>query len=635
MDRLNRVRLGRSRRVMVALAVALALGACDGGTPDAEAEAEPAPVVAASEPAVPQGPEPASRKPLFGDLHIHTVASWDSFTFGNRLTLDDAYRFARGEKVTLAGNRPAQLARPLDFAAVTDHVEFFGASEACSDESHSAYATRSCQLMRDGDWAGLTDPKFGELYYAIPPQRTVESCSGEDCAEAVRAVWAKVRAAADAHYERGAFTTFVGYEYSPGVPVGGMVHRNIIFANQSVPELPLGMYELPVDAQLWEWLTDICTGACDVIAIPHNQNYSFGYSYGLERRDGKPYTVDDFRRRVAIERLSEMHQIKGNSECAPGLSTDEDCGFEQIWPVCEEGQTMACQLPGTTVRDGLGRGLKLEAETGVNPFKFGFIGSTDTHNGNPGQTDEWDYQGGSGLREDTVEKRLVPVLDARDGALRRNAGGLAGVWAEENTRESIFAAFKRRETFSTSGTRKHIRLFASFDYEDGLAGREDMIAHAYANGVPMGSDIEGGAGGRKLRLLVQAKRDPMSAPLARLQVVKVWLDGDTVREQTIDIACSDGLLPQNGVCPDNGARVDLSTCARSDDRGADELTALWEDDAFDAGQRAVYYARVLENPTCRWSSLQALADGRTPPAMSRVEPVVRERAWSSPVWYTP
>ncbi|MCP5431806.1 MAG: DUF3604 domain-containing protein [Alphaproteobacteria bacterium] len=639
------------RTLIGALSVATLLAACDerkdaetASPPATEAEAPPAPEPAAdptppAETALPSKTA-ADRVPLYGDLHVHSAASFDSYTFGNRVTQEDAYRFAHGEEVAIWGDRKVKLDRPLDFAGVTDHIEWWGVPDLCTDENSGVYDTDTCLALRDQDWGRLNGGKLGAGYSAIPPERAAGFCEGEEgmkrCNDLRAMVWDMTRTNAAKFYEPGKFTTFIGYEFTQPAPSGGHLHRNVIFANTHVPDEPKSTYDLVFDSELWRWLEEACTGACDVIAIPHNQNISWGYAFSLERRDGTPYTDEDLARRARIERIAEMFQIKGASECTVGvLTSDEECGFEQVFPVCAEGDKRGCQRFGSTARDGLKLGLKTEAERGVNPFKYGFIGSTDTHNATPGATEEATFPGGHGRRDASLETRLTPVPLGQSGFLRFNPGGLAAVWAEENTREAIFAAMKRRETFATSGGRMAVRVFASFGFPDGLDADPDRIAKAYAQGVAMGSDLPRGDGAPAL--LVEATRDPMSAPLAKIQIVKGWLDGEDMREQVFDIACSDGLSPdpETHQCPDNGAAVDMATCAYSADKGADAMTMLWRDPEFDAAKRAFYYARVLENPTCRWSTAQALADGREPPSADWVPPLIRERAWSSPVWYTP
>ncbi|MCP5431808.1 MAG: DUF3604 domain-containing protein [Alphaproteobacteria bacterium] len=579
----------------------------------------------------------SSSHPYFGELHVHTHVSMDAFIVGDRAnTPEDAYRFARGEEIEIFGGRKIRLARPLDFVAVTDHSESFAEFQICHDERWPGYTTDMCRRVRAGDgsvfglaWGGVA---------AWPARRLAPTCTGEECREAAKVTWSLMRDVADRFNEPGRLTTFIGYEYSPALTNGGMMHRNVIFANADVPDHAMSAFDVAMEDGLWAWLDDACTGSCDVVAIPHNMNYSWGLAFRLEKRDGKPYTDKDLSRRARYETVAEIFQIKGASECAVGLGApDEECAFNQLWPVCEGSETNLCEGQGSTIRGGLARGLEAEAENGLNPFKLGFIGSTDNHNAAPGSTDEWAYEGQGGALDDTVEKRLSvagrPDRKGSPAAAYYNPGGLAGVWAEENTRPAIFAALKRRQTFATSGPRLAIRLFAGDRLSNDLLAEANWPSMAYALGTAMGGDLPRGS--RAPTFLVEASRDPASAALFKVQIVKGWLENGVPQEAVVDIACAGGAAPdaKTGRCPDNGASVDLATCSRDEGVGVDAFQVAWTDPHFDPKARAYYYARVLENPTCRWSTLQAHADNREPPR--GLPATQRERAWSSPVWYSP
>ena len=379
-----------------------------------------------------------------------------------------------------------------------------------------------------------------------------------------------------------------------------------------------------------------------MVAIPHNPNLSGGLAF--DEFGWTPYTTEMLRLRAWAEPLVEIHQIKGNSECYRGLgTTDEECNFENYYPVCEPGQRSGCAHAPDFVRNALKTGLQLEADFGVNPFKFGFIASPDDHQSLPGAADEDDFtdkpvkfSSGGGL---AVIGRPRGWDEQADGGNISNPGGLVGVWAEANTREAIFDALRRRETFGNSGTRIHVRFFAGWDYPADLDARRDMVEAAYAGGVPMGSDLPAppaGDAGDGPRFVVWATKDPASANLQKVQIVKGWAEADgQTAEQVYDVACADGLAPDPVTrrCADNGARVNLSDCSHSAGLGAAELSTTWTDPDFDPALRAFYYVRVLENPTCRWTTHRALARGTAPPPSD--PPTVKERAWSSPIWYTP
>ena len=336
----------------------------------------------------------------------------------------------------------------------------------------------------------------------------------------------------------------------------------------------------------------------------------------------------------------EIFQAKGNSECRTDFGTnDEFCDYELLQKPCAEGETVGCMQPTSFVRNGLKMGLQLDKQLGFNPYQYGIIASTDTHNGTPGDTRETGYEGHQ-AGEATIKHRLTGGHRVKEGrgAINYNPGGLVGAWAEENTRASLFAAFKRRETFGTSGNRTRIRLFAGWDYPADAAQRPDAVSIAYAGGVPMGETLVVASDASAPDLLLWAAQDPDASPLQRLQVIKGWVDdsGQT-RERTYDVACSDGLAvdPETHRCPGNGATVDPSDCSVTGDAGDPQLAALWRDPDFDPAQRAFYYARVLENPACRWSTFDILAAGDSITPANPVPRVIQERAWSSPVWLQP
>jgi hypothetical protein len=313
-------------------------------------------------------------------------------------------------------------------------------------------------------------------------------------------------------------------------------------------------------------------------------------------------------------------------------TTDEECAYEQFFPLCEAGETMGCITPTSMVRDGLKRGLAMEAETGINAFKVGFIGSTDTHNANPGDAEEYDYRGSAGVFSSPAAKRLSTDNPKRTQLLR-NPGGLAAVWAHENTRDALFDSMKRREAYGTSGTRIQLRFFAGEAYSEAMLAAPDAIAQAYASGVPMGGDLRLPPDATPTFMVI-AQMDPMSVPLDRVQVIKGWLADGKAHERVTDVACSDGRQPGlRGRCPDLVAPVDLSNCSPSAGQGAGQLSAVWSDPDYDPAEHAFYYLRVLEIPTCRWSTYDALRLGQAPE--QDLPATQQERAWSSPIWSRP
>jgi|GEM_PF-8884 len=605
--------------------------------------------VLSEKPSVKEFHTPEQRQALFGDLHLHSSWSMDGYIFGNTNDPRDAYRFALGEEVPIAGGvGHHKLKVPLDFAAVTDHAETFGYAERCLFNAESEnYGSEACRLLREKD-LGIYFKGFKKLAMN-PPQHLEDICGdNQTCRESAKGPWQEMQRIAEEFYQPGKFTTFNAYEFTGNLADGGMLHRNVIFANHSVPQEALSAFDLHTSRELWEWLEASCTGDCDVITIPHNSNLAWGKTFSLQNVDGSDWTEADYRRREKLDRLVEIYQAKGNSECHTGVGTsDEFCNFEVLLKPCKEwqkdGEETACVRYNSFVRNGLKTGLQLEEKLGFNPYKYGIIASTDSHNGNPGGTQEDEYPGHHASIESTIEKRLRGGHKAKEGrgAVNYNPGGLAGVWAEENTREAIFAALKRKETFGTSGNRIRLRMFAGWDYADDLHTQANRVNLAYAGGVPMGGDLAGNPttlGNTAPKLMVLASRDPHGAPLQRLQIIKGWRDawGET-HETTYDIACSDGLSPdpETHRCASNGATVDLSDCSVSTDKGAAELTMVWRDPDFDPDQRVFYYARALENPSCRWSTHDQIASGGQITPITPVPETIQERAWGSPVWYTP
>ena len=464
------------------------------------------------------------------------------------------------------------------------------------------------------------------------------------CYERSTHLWHEIQRNADAFYQPGTFTTFPAYEFT-AMPAGiGHLHRVVIFEGEQVPEWGGGAAEMGHSPErLWEWLDAACTGECQVLAIPHNTNWSQGVAFAPRNTDGTPFTEEILTRRAKAEPLVEIFQIKGGSECHTGLGTaDEECGFELYYPACAPGQVASaaqdegCAFPADYVRNAWKTGLTVEAEHGINPFKYGVIASTDDHRSMAGATDEETFTskfGRMGGAADQRSGRIRPFGELFGGNIT-NPGGLAGVWAAENTREAIFAALNRREAFGTSGTRIRVRLFGGWTFPGDLHTRRDLVDEAYATGVPMGADLPTPpAAAEAPRFVVWATKDADAANLQKIQIIKGWAEGDQTHEAVYDVVCSDGLTPDAVThrCSDNGAMVDLSDCSYSTDKGSAELSTTWTDPAFDPSARAFYYARVLENPTCRWTSYRALARQSAIPEPA----VIKERAWSSPIWYTP
>jgi len=604
------------------------------------------------------------RVALFGDLHVHTTYSFDAYAIGTLATPYDAYRFAQGEAILHAAGFPLQLKQPLDFYAVTDHAMFLGVGPEAGDTTTRFSQHEVARPLNDlnaPDNMGILSLLgririFGNFIPSIVSAIQDGSLERETLLDITRSAWEDTIAAADRFNDPGHFTTFVGYEYTTWSEGFGNLHRNVIFkGSDRIPGVPFSRFHSGNPEDLWAWMDGLREQGVESLAIPHNSNGSNGQMFKLVDWAGDPMDDAYAKQRVRNEPLVEITQIKGTSETHPLLSTRDEWANFEIMPY-----RVATKLPsepaGSYVRDALLRGLALESQGVSNPYDFGFIGSSDTHTA-ASENDESNYASKLALASATPDLRGSVPFSPMLGAFLRvvasdtteqvdgktyvgaanptySASGLAAVWAEENTRASIYEALRRKETFATSGPRIRLRLFAGYDFEDGLLDAPDVVTRAYAEGVTMGSELPARSGDAP-RFLVWALADPDAAPLQRLQIVKGWIDSEGVASESVyDAACSGAARvdPQTHRCPDNGASVDLSDCSIAGD-GAAQLRALWRDPDFDADQRAFYYARVLENPTCRWSTWDAIREGVSP--RSDMAKTIQERAWSSPIHYRP
>lgn len=645
------------RPLTLALTLA-ALTACDDGPDATPADATPADAHTpdAAPPPLPDAPVAytaprapcATRNPLrdayFGDLHVHTGFSFDAHAYGNPLTPADAYRFARGEPVTLAGGRTARIDRPLHFTAVTDHGDLLGEVALCTTPGTPAYDTPRCQAYRDPDGGGAYD--FGLFMASLAPARDEAICgpADADCHDAAAARWAEMIAAAEAaddKTEACAFTAFVGYEYTNTRGVSNL-HRNVVFRNADVPARPIGYFEAPRPLDLWQQLTTQCLDAapCDVLVLPHNSNLSNGR---LFRPDYPDAATPEAEREIAelrsrLEPIVEIFQHKGDSECRngfPGIPDEARCDFEKLRaatdPVCPDAapgaggmRLLGCVHRLDFVRNVLLEGLREGARIGHNPYRLGFIGSTDTHNGTPGHVAPHDFPGHVGIADDTPHDRLGQGNATHDGVIN-NPGGLAAVWAVENSRDAIFEAIRRRETYATSGPRIRLRFFAGHGFADDMCQDPHALRRAYTHGVPMGSAL---ASADDITFYLEAHADDggVATPLAGVEVIKGWLEADGTLHQRVYPALGD---------PEAGADFDPATCTGATG-GHPTLCGTWRDPdaAATAGRPTFYYARALELPTCRWSAhaCDALAPADRPQSCATTPRALRQRAWSSPIW---
>ncbi len=593
------------------------------------------------------------KQAFFGDLHVHTRYSLDASTQGTRTTPAQAYQFALGERIGIQpwteegkAQRSLQLSRPLDFAMVSDHAELIGEVHMCNTPDVEGYHAWECKLYRR--WPRGAYYLFN--FMSGIRQTHLGLCGENDalCLRAALQPWQEMQQAAERYYDRSGeckFTTFVGYEWTGmNPPNGGNLHRNVVFRNAEVPHLPASFIDATSAQALWSSLDETCNkrgSGCDSLAIPHNSNMSAGFMFNSLMDDGKPMSREVAALRARFEPLVEIMQHKGASECyfEAGVSEDELCAFEQL----QNDNIAGLNNPATPdtgfVRKVLADGLLLEQSLGVNPFQFGVIASTDTHLGTPGaaQEDQFLGHGGAGVPAgDGVPPGLPDELEY-------NPGGLAVLWAQENTRDALFDAMRRREAYGTSGPRIVSRFFGGWNFPADLCEAPDRVARAYAQGVPMGSMLPNGHNDQlHPTFLVAASQDAGTAqspgtPLQRLQVIKGWIDAGGVRhERVLDVAGD----------ADNEAFVDPKTCATGG-RGFAELCTVWVDKEFDPAVRTYYYSRAVENPTCRWSQRMCVAAGvdcARPDTIGKGyegccaaehRPVIQERAWSSAIWYSP
>jgi len=623
-------------------------------------DAPTTPVVHYTETRQPCADRNEQRNLYFGDLHVHTRLSFDAFGYEVRTTPAQAYGFAKGAELYLPpldaegrGTRLVRLTRPLDFVALTDHQEYLAETYLCATPGTEAYDSTLCQKYREGN--DLIIAVFGIQFTDPSPVRFRDICQapGVDCRETARQIWRSVGQAAEDAYDRSSacsFTSFVGYEYS-GTPRIANNHRNVIFRNAQVPELPPSYFEHTTEQGLWSELEATCLdlkNGCDFISIPHNMNWSNGNMFGRDNtRLSHEEQVEAARFRGNMEPLVEAHQHKGDLECHngfPGIPDDPLCDFEKIRTkdFFDCGDTpgflgiagWGCVSRYDFVRNILKLGLSERLRLGVNPYALGLIGSTDTHNGTPGLTEEIPFPGHVGVADDTTEKRLIKT-QVTHNTPTYNPGGLAAVWAVENSRDALFEAFRRREVYSTSGTRIRVRFFGGWDYPRMLCDDPDFVSVGYERGVSMGGYLAVRPGPDSAPMFaVMATQDPGTedrpgTPLQRIQIIKGWVGSDGKEQEKVFEVAGD---------PNNGAGVDLESC-EAFGRGWERLCAVWEDPEFDPDRVAFYYARVVENPTCSWRQADCSTYSAADPALPATcaddsfRKVIQERALTSPIWY--
>lgn len=587
-------------------------------------------------------------RPLFGDQHLHTAFSMDAGAFGCRLSPRDAYRFARGEQVMASSNQPVKLSRPLDWLVVTDHSDnmgffpdlFAGKPEVLADPVGRKWYEQ-IKAGKGGETAieiivAFSHGTFPKDLMYFPGTRSYKNA------------WKEEVEAAEAYNEPGRFTAFIGYEWTSNTG-GNNLHRNVIYrdnADKALQMDPFTVYppfgsDNPV--KLWEWMAafEKKTGG-NVLAIAHNGNLSSGLMFPTVEQFGKPVDKEYAENRAKWERLYEATQTKGDGETHPFLSpNDEFADFERWDKGNLDGSVKKTNdmLAGEYVRSAYKNGLKLEAKLGINPYKFGLVSGSDAHTGL------------TAMEEDNFFGKVTPMEPSPErlhGTFVKNpqtgvtimdwevcAAGYAAVWATDNTREAIWDAMQRKETYATTGSRMAVRFFGGWDFEKSDAATRNPAFTGYSKGVPMGGDLTGPPSGKSPTFLVAALKDPIGGNLDRIQVIKGWMDAaGELHEKVYDVAWSGDRRPDaNGKLPSVGSTVDLATATWTNTIGATELITVWQDPDFRPGERAFYYARVIEIPTPRWTAYDAVKFGVKPTEGTRL--TITERAYTSPIWFTP
>jgi Protein of unknown function (DUF3604) len=587
-------------------------------------------------------------RPFFGDTHLHTSFSMDAGAFGARLGPKDAYRFARGEQVISSTGQPAKLSRPLDFLVVTDHSDNMGFFPDLFAGKPDLLADATGRKWYNLIQSGKGEEAAIEIIVAFSHGTFPKDLMYFPGTRAYRSAWQETIAAAEQYNEPGRFTALIGYEWTSNTG-GNNLHRNVIFrdngdkASQVEPFTVYPPYGSDNPAELWKWMGayEQKTGG-SVLAIAHNGNLSNGLMFPVVEAFGKRLDREYVEQRAKWERLYETTQTKGTGEAHPFLSPNDEFAAFEIWDKGNLDGSVAKKkemLEFEYARSAYKNGLKLERQLGANPYKFGLVGSSDAHTGLTAM--EEDNFFGKTVPQEPSPRRIsnvfidnpatgVKVMDWEVGA-----SGYAAVWAKENTRASLWDAMQRKETYATTGTRMIVRFFGGWDFVAQDANNRLPAQIGYTKGAPMGGDLRAAPQGKSPTFLVAALKDPIGANLDRYQIIKGWLDRNgNLQEKVYDVAWSGDRKPgSDGKLPSVGSTVDVANATWTNTIGAPELIAVWRDPDFDPSQSAFYYGRVIEIPTPRWTAYDAKRYGVTP--LPGTTMTVTERAYTSPIWYTP
>ena len=583
----------------------------------------------------------------FGDTHLHTSFSPDAGMAGTKVGPNDAYRFVLGETVTSSTGQAATISRPLDFVVIADHAENLGLADAIANSDPGLLSDPFGKELYDLVIAGKGVDAFNALV-----QKMAKGAEAKIKSESMlRNAWTKIMELADQYNDPGEFTAFIGYEWT-SQPSGNNLHRVVVFRGDKAsvdPVLPFSLFDSENAEDLWDYMAayEKDTGG-QVLAIPHNGNLSSGMMFAPQyQTDGKAIDKSYAEMRSRWEPIMEVTQSKGTSEAHPFLSPDDEFADFEIVDTTNLGgtaQRTTDMIQYEYARSALKMGLEFEENLGANPFKFGMVGSTDSHAGLPA-TREDNWWGKAPFLEPSpnrwkdvlIRSSLDPALDLT--ALQLAASGLAGVWATDNTREAIWDAMARREVFGTTGTRLQIRVFGGYGFGSDDLSQTDLATKGYASGVPMGSDLTDAPEGASPGFLVEAMRDPLGANLDRIQIVKGWLDENgAAQEEVHNVVWSNAdvrALDAQGNLTSVGSTVNEMEATYSNSIGADALRGFWQDPDFDPAQKAFYYARVMEIPTPRWLAYDRKNYDLYDEMPEDVRYSSQERAYSSPIWYSP
>jgi len=582
----------------------------------------------------------------FGDTHLHTSYSTDAGMLGNRLGPEEAYRFARGEEVISSTGVRARLQRPLDFLVVSDHAENLGLAPMISESNVDLLKTEFGRAVHDL----VKNGKGGDAFDLWGKYMLERQDPLKDNEVIARSMWERETTAAEKYNQPGKFTALIGFEWT-STPDGNNLHRNVIFRDGKAKAdqiIPFSQYDSVDPEDLWKWMaaTEQKTGS-RVLAIPHNGNLSLGLMFDeVTLTTKKPLDRDYAQRRMRWEPIYEVTQMKGDGEAHPALSPNDEFADFETWDKSGFGTAVHTpnMLPREYAREALKRGLMYEEKLGVNPFKFGMVGSTDSHTSLSSATEDNFFGKVTPVEpsarperfEEVITGRLDTKKELQQLAWQTSASGLAAVWATDNTREALWDAMARKEVYATTGTRLIVRVFAGYDFVADDVQRSDFAKYGYQKGVPMGGDLKAAPTGKVLALVIRALRDADGANLDRIQVIKGWLDAQgKTQEKVYDVAWSGDRKPDSktGKLPLVGNTVNVPDASYKNTIGAPLLLGYWKDPNFNPKERAFYYVRVIEIPTPRWTTYDAKFFGTKPPA--RAPTAIQDRAYTSPVWYTP